>query len=1421
MSQFKTWDTGDLAKSDAYDGSTSYTHVEGYNTGDRVNQSNLNRLNRNIYQNQVDLYRFLKDWSYNTSMEKGVVKNSLTSEFVFTGDTDVFEIIVDTGSGGDSYGYARLKPGIAINNSQIAVNVPQTHIAERQLEDIFSLEHWGVEDVSITYDFTYDKFQARIKRKNINGVVINHDFVNGGTWGTATDGYSSGLQLLEAIHGDSVFNKQFSNAVGDSLHQIILETQVVVSAGDTIWWKVNSDGNFIGDTVAGDSTELELWHFTVSADGDSTSLEVDDRTYIQWYNDFGQYMYLNVPQTWGDTGTETLAYPYGDTDVDYSHVTNQNALIAFLRKSTGDTQDNGVFGWHEDTIPDIDETRSQRFFINKDLIVLWGNSTDATGDTLGASWASIKEMSGDSWTFYGDKTFEDGSHKFLSVNTDADSFKINTAGGVDIDVDNGFTVNENSGGAFSINNSGDVTLTSASNRDVSITANGSGNIALTADGDSIDVVAATFDVDATTIGLNASGDMLLASGDSFIIDSNGGIYLIENSGGRIDIESDGAVNIDSASGQNVSLTSGGDIFLTADGDSIVFDANTLNFGVTTMGLNLTTFDLDTTGQISLVSSQAATTAIVIDASNAAGGIDIDAGTNGISMVATSGNIGINAVTAGSVTVASAGSSGNITLDSSNNLTLDAEDAVSITGGAGNSFITIAEATASTITIDANGSGADIILNSTDDLQLNSGGTADILLDAGANEVDITATLIDINGSLDVDAISANITFNTTTSGNIDLNSAGDVDIDTDAGFFVNDDSGALFTISSAGLMTATSASGQNIVLTATSGIVDVNGNELQVDASTFDVNSATQTHNGSTLTTVATGKLTLQSSQSAADAVRIYASNAAGGIDIDSDDITIDASGGHMGITTAGRVNIDANTGQLVDITSDTEVQINGGALLDLDGTNITITGDVNLDGSLDVDAISANITFNTTTSGNIDLNSAGDVDIDTDAGFFVNDDSGASFAISSAGDITGIINNGETLTFRDAGSSNSLSLNDATGIWNFGCASGFVVTAASIQLNGGVTGLTSLSTGSLSVDNLTLNSSEIDNSSGTLTLDSAGAIDLNADTGVISLKDASVTYGSLTNTSGDLIIKSGTTPALTFSGGNVTTGGTINTATISGGTLSGGTLSGGTVSGGTWNSTKSAYLNQAVLTTSTPQFLRLGIGTAAGGSEELTINGTATINNLLTMSGSNGISLSGGGDITMTTNGEILNINGISYADLSGNGDCTTYSGTGTNIGGVVATNSFAAYKVYNAVWNDYAEAFDFDVKAGKPDFGFVYKQTEKGLVKTNKRAEKGTIGVCSDSYGMLIGSADCYIWEEDEKFNKDKTKLPVALAGKVRPWVKEVIEIGDILVAGKNGFATKATLFDRVFRQDSIIGKALEISSDKEEKRIWMLVK
>ena len=106
------------------------------------------------------------------------------------------------------------------------------------------------------------------------------------------------------------------------------------------------------------------------------------------------------------------------------------------------------------------------------------------------------------------------------------------------------------------------------------------------------------------------------------------------------------------------------------------------------------------------------------------------------------------------------------------------------------------------------------------------------------------------------------------------------------------------------------------------------------------------------------------------------------------------------------------------------------------------------------------------------------------------------------------------------------------------GDVTGTIQTAA--QTN--ITSLGTLTT--LTVDDITINASTISDG-GDFTLDVGGDINIDAGGGDIVLKDDGTQFGGLTNTSGNLIIKSGSTTAATFSGANTTLAGTVASGAI------------------------------------------------------------------------------------------------------------------------------------------------------------------------------------------------------------------------------------------------------------------------------------
>ena len=130
--------------------------------------------------------------------------------------------------------------------------------------------------------------------------------------------------------------------------------------------------------------------------------------------------------------------------------------------------------------------------------------------------------------------------------------------------------------------------------------------------------------------------------------------------------------------------------------------------------------------------------------------------------------------------------------------------------------------------------------------------------------------------------------------------------------------------------------------------------------------------------------------------------------------------------------------------------------------------------------------------------------------------------------------------------------------------------------------------------------------SANNLTVDAAADIILDADGGDVFFKDGGTTFGSATNTSGNLIIKSGTTTAVTFSGANATVAGNLSV-------------------GGDFDVTGSLDFSDADITN-------------IGSLQLDSIAGDGDTNTSITFSGSDVITIAAGGDNQVTfNNGSIL----------------------------------------------------------------------------------------------------------------------------------------------------------------------------------------
>jgi len=193
---------------------------------------------------------------------------------------------------------------------------------------------------------------------------------------------------------------------------------------------------------------------------------------------------------------------------------------------------------------------------------------------------------------------------------------------------------------------------------------------------------------------------------------------------------------------------------------------------------------------------------------------------------------------------------------------------------------------------------------------------------------------------------------------------------------------------------------------------------------------------------------------------------------------------------------------------------------------------------------------------------------------------------------------------------------------------------------------------GSIALDTITNDGTDI-------TLDSSGDIILDADGADVFLKDAGTTYGSLTNSSGNLIVKSGTTTALTFNGANVTIAGDL---TVSGDDITMGTNTSGNLliaDGTNFNSVAATSLSE--ISTIANDDVFLAVDTSGGGLKKVArstvVSGLATSAAISNVSEDTSPQLGGnldmnGADIVTTSNANIdLLPNGTGKVIMDGNG--------------------------------------------------------------------------------------------------------------------------------------------------------------------------
>lgn len=169
-------------------------------------------------------------------------------------------------------------------------------------------------------------------------------------------------------------------------------------------------------------------------------------------------------------------------------------------------------------------------------------------------------------------------------------------------------------------------------------------------------------------------------------------------------------------------------------------------------------------------------------------------------------------------------------------------------------------------------------------------------------------------------------------------------------------------------------------------------------------------------------------------------------------------------------------------------------------------------------------------------------------------------------------------------------------------------------------------------------------------------------------------------------------------------------------------------------------------------------------------------------------------------------------------NSTASTSTGTGALIvtGGVGVGGNLYASKVYNAIWNDYAEMrkTNFEVKFGQ----CVIDNDDGSLSIANKRLLPGA-QVVSDTWGHIMGETD-------------NAKTPVAVAGRVLVYPyrdRSEYHAGMSVCTAPNGTVDIMTREEIMMYPDCIVGIVSEIPTYEKwgsgnvdiDGRIWIKIK
>lgn len=172
--------------------------------------------------------------------------------------------------------------------------------------------------------------------------------------------------------------------------------------------------------------------------------------------------------------------------------------------------------------------------------------------------------------------------------------------------------------------------------------------------------------------------------------------------------------------------------------------------------------------------------------------------------------------------------------------------------------------------------------------------------------------------------------------------------------------------------------------------------------------------------------------------------------------------------------------------------------------------------------------------------------------------------------------------------------------------------------------------------------------------------------------------------------------------------------------------------------------------------------------------------------------------------------------------------SETGNNVANNIQMSStalstmhtFTASRVYNAVWNDYAEFFERGSKTEPGDIVMLDINTDKEQYVLAERGHGPMVGVHSDTYAQLIGGEKVPEGDNTDHavYNMPRF-IPVGLAGRVNVKVTGEVRKGQRICLSEIPGVGRAVV--NGFDDNYLVGIALENHTGSEIDRIKMLIK